>query len=202
MYKLKWGAVYSEIRNTSALAIPKVSSQNRKYIPMEILSPEIIAGGKIFMIPDITLYHFGILMSNVHMAWVRLVAGRLKSDFSYSSNVGINVGNYEITATSNNNYLFEDGSNEKNITCSINKITDSITFEEVESEYTGSNITPVFSNLSSTSITKTYYSDSNCQSSIEGKPKNVGTYYVSASSEGNEIYTSASITCSKVFLRS
>ena len=119
------------------------------------------------------------------------------TNITYSSNVGTNVGNYEITATSNNNYLFEDGSNKKNITCSINKITDSITFEEVESEYTGSNIIPVFSNLSNTTITKTYYSDSNCQSSIEGKPKNVGTYYVTASSEGNEIYTSASITCSK-----
>lgn len=72
------------------IAIPKVSSENRKYIPMGYLSNEVIAGDKLFMIPDATLYHFGVLTSNVHMAWTRAVCGRLKSDYSYSINIVYN----------------------------------------------------------------------------------------------------------------
>lgn len=72
------------------IAIPKVSSENRKYIPMGYLTNEVIAGDKLFMIPDATLYHFGVLMSNVHMAWMRAVGGRLKSDYSYSINIVYN----------------------------------------------------------------------------------------------------------------
>lgn len=82
---------YSEDRNTDALAIPKVSSQNRKYIPMDVISSDAIAGSKLFLIPMADLYTFGILTSNVHMAWVRTVCGRLKSDYSYSSNVVYNT---------------------------------------------------------------------------------------------------------------
>ena len=57
---------------------------------MDYLSKDIIAGDKLFMIPNASLYIFGILMSNVHMAWMRTVAGRLKSDYSYSSTVVYN----------------------------------------------------------------------------------------------------------------
>jgi len=72
------------------IAIPKVSSENRKYIPMGYLNADVIAGDKLFMIPDASLYHFGVLMSNVHMAWMRSVCGRLKSDYSYSINIVYN----------------------------------------------------------------------------------------------------------------
>ncbi len=72
------------------IAIPKVSSENRKYIPMGYLTDNVIAGDKLFMIPDSTLYHFGVLISNVHMAWMRSVSGRLKSDYSYSINIVYN----------------------------------------------------------------------------------------------------------------
>ena len=60
------------------IAIPKVSSQNRRYIPMDYLEGEIIPGDKLFTMPSATSYEFGILMSNVHMAWTRAVCGRLK----------------------------------------------------------------------------------------------------------------------------
>lgn len=66
------------------IALPKVSSCRRRYIPMGYLSCDIIAGDKLFIIPDATLYHFGVLTSNVHNAWMRLTAGRLKSDYSYN----------------------------------------------------------------------------------------------------------------------
>ena len=82
---------YSEDRINPALALPKVSSQNRRYIPMEVIDADVIAGSKLFLIPDISLYHFGVLTSNVHMAWMRTVCGRLKSDYSYASNVVYNT---------------------------------------------------------------------------------------------------------------
>ena len=82
---------YSEDRINPALALPKVSSQNRRYIPMEVIDADVIAGSKLFLIPDISLYHFGVLTSNVHMARMRTVCGRLKSDYSYASNVVYNT---------------------------------------------------------------------------------------------------------------
>ncbi len=72
------------------IAMPKVSSENRRYIPIDYLSSDIIPGDKLFIMSDSTLYHFGILTSNVHMAWTRAVAGRLKSDYSYSNTIVYN----------------------------------------------------------------------------------------------------------------
>lgn len=72
---------YSEDRNTEALAIPKVSSQNRRYIPMDVISADAIAGSKLFLVPSVGLFAFGVMTSNVHMSWVRTVCGRLKSDY-------------------------------------------------------------------------------------------------------------------------
>ena len=84
--------LFDEIKasGTSYIALPKVSSENRRYIPMDYLPAEVVAGDKLFMIPEASLYHFGVLMSNVHMAWMRAVAGRLKSDYSYSNTVVYN----------------------------------------------------------------------------------------------------------------
>ena len=72
------------------IAIPKVSSQNRRYIPMDYLDGEIIPGDKFFTMPNASFYEFGVLMSNVHMAWMRAVCGRLKSDYSYSNTIVYN----------------------------------------------------------------------------------------------------------------
>ena len=90
--KAETPTLFDEVREckTDYVAIPKVSSQNRKYIPMDYLSHRIIPGDKLFMLPNATKYEFGILMSNVHMAWMRLVCGRLKSDYSYSNTVVYN----------------------------------------------------------------------------------------------------------------
>lgn len=84
--------LFDEVRecHTSYVAIPKVSSENRRYIPMEYLPPEIIPGDKLFMMQGASLYHFGILTSNVHMAWMRVTCGRLKSDYSYSNTIVYN----------------------------------------------------------------------------------------------------------------
>ena len=79
--------LFAEINqpNSSFIAIPEVSSQNRRYVPMDFLTPDIVCTNKLKVIPDAEIYHFGVLESNVHMAWMRVVCGRLKSDYSYSS---------------------------------------------------------------------------------------------------------------------
>lgn len=66
------------------LCIPEVSSERRRYIPIGFMSKDIIASNKLLIVPGATIYHFGILTSNVHMAWMRTVCGRMKSDYSYS----------------------------------------------------------------------------------------------------------------------
>lgn len=73
--------------NTSYLAIPRVSSINRNYIPIGYLSSNHIAGDKLQIIPNTTLFHFGVLSSLMHMVWIKTVGGRLKSDFSYSNTI-------------------------------------------------------------------------------------------------------------------
>lgn len=72
------------------IAIPTVSSQRRKYIPMDFVSNGMIPGNKLYCIPTDSRYTFGILMSQVHNAWMRVVAGRLKSDYNYSNTIVYN----------------------------------------------------------------------------------------------------------------
>ena len=69
------------------LAFPRVSSGRRRYIPMTFLNPDVICGDKLIIVPNANLYVFGMLMSNVHNAWMRVVGGRMKSDYSYSSGI-------------------------------------------------------------------------------------------------------------------
>ncbi|MBS7350778.1 MAG: class I SAM-dependent DNA methyltransferase, partial [Comamonas sp.] len=85
--------LFGEIRQPSSdtyLAIPKVSSERRRFIPIGFLSKEVICGDKIFFVDQAGLYHLGILSSTMHNAWMRTVAGRLKSDYSYSNTIVYN----------------------------------------------------------------------------------------------------------------
>lgn len=72
------------------VVIPEVSSERRRYVPMGFMTPDILCSNLVKIIPNATLYHFGILTSNVHMAWMRAVCGRLKSDYRYSKDVVYN----------------------------------------------------------------------------------------------------------------
>ena len=74
----------------SYIIVPAVSSERRRYVPMGFLDNETISTNLNIIIPDATLYHFGILTSNVHMAWMRTVCGRLKSDYRYSKDIVYN----------------------------------------------------------------------------------------------------------------
>ncbi len=83
---------FMEIRQpkTEYILFPSHSSENRKYIPIGFVKPEVICGNANLLIPNATLYHFGVLTSNVHMAWVRSVCGRIKSDYRYSNDIVYN----------------------------------------------------------------------------------------------------------------
>jgi hypothetical protein len=72
------------------LIVPEVSSERRKYIPIGFIKPSTLASNLVKIIPNATLYHFGILTSSMHMAWVRHVCGRLKSDYRYSKDIVYN----------------------------------------------------------------------------------------------------------------
>lgn len=72
------------------LLIPKVSSENRKYIPIGFVSKKIIVTDKVFVLPNCKLFHFGVITSEMHMAWMKYTAGRLESRFSYSNTIVYN----------------------------------------------------------------------------------------------------------------
>ena len=84
--------VFAEIRqpNTNYLAVPTTTSENRKYIPIAFLHPNIIASNQLYIVPNTTLYHFGVLTSAMHMTWTKYVCGRYKGDFRYSARIVYN----------------------------------------------------------------------------------------------------------------
>ena len=78
--------LFTQIRQpeTDYFVVPEVSSEKRKYIPIGFLPPTTIASNTLYIIPNANLFLFGIITSNVHNAWMRIVSGRLKSDYRYS----------------------------------------------------------------------------------------------------------------------
>ena len=84
--------VFDEIRepSTDYVALPKVSSEKRQYVPIDYLSQEVIPGDKIYFLQDATLFHFGVIMSIVHMAWFRATCGRLEMRYSFSNTIVYN----------------------------------------------------------------------------------------------------------------
>ncbi|MDR1923488.1 MAG: N-6 DNA methylase [Planctomycetaceae bacterium] len=84
--------LFGEIRqpNSRYLLIPKVSSEHRCYIPICFMPPTSIASGSTLIIPNADIYHFGLLTSEMHMDWMRLIGGRMKSDYQYSGSLVYN----------------------------------------------------------------------------------------------------------------
>ncbi len=76
--------------NSNFIIVPKVSSERRNYVPMGFMTPEAFASDLVFIIPEASLYHFGVLESSVHMAWMRVVCGRLEMRYRYSKDVVYN----------------------------------------------------------------------------------------------------------------
>jgi hypothetical protein len=84
--------LFQEIRQPKAtyLAVPRVSSERRAFIPIGFLDSSTIAGDKIQTVENATLFHFGMLNSTMHNAWMRAICGRMKSDYSYSNTIVYN----------------------------------------------------------------------------------------------------------------
>lgn len=84
--------VFQEIRQPESeyILIPRHSSENRKYIPLGFVNKDILVNDAVQIIPNADIYNFGVLTSNVHMAWMRAVAGRLKSDYRYAKDIVYN----------------------------------------------------------------------------------------------------------------
>lgn len=74
----------------NSVLIPEVSSEKRKYIPMGFITPDILCSNLVKLIPNATLFHFGVLTSSVHMAWTRAVCGRLEMRYRYSKDIVYN----------------------------------------------------------------------------------------------------------------
>ena len=72
------------------LLIPSVSSENRQYIPIGFMNLDELASNLVLVVPNATLYHFEVLTSSIHMAWVRTVGGRMEVDYRYSKNIVYN----------------------------------------------------------------------------------------------------------------
>jgi hypothetical protein len=89
----KTPTIFGEIRRSKTneyLAIPKVSSERRTYIPIAYLTNDTVCGDKLFFVSDANPFVFGIITSSMHMAWMRAVCGRMKSDYSYSNTIVYN----------------------------------------------------------------------------------------------------------------
>jgi hypothetical protein len=81
--------LFSQIRQPDSdyILVPETSSSSRRYIPMGFMTKDIIASNSTLVATDATLFLFGVMTSNVHMAWMRTVCGRLKSDYRYSPSI-------------------------------------------------------------------------------------------------------------------
>ncbi|MFO1420905.1 MAG: DNA methyltransferase [Candidatus Competibacteraceae bacterium] len=94
--------------DSNYLVVPEVSSENRKYIPMGYVDKEVIASNLIYTIQNATIFHFGVLSSAMHMAWVRSVCGRLKSDYRYSAGIVYNNFPWPQAPTDKQQQAIED----------------------------------------------------------------------------------------------
>ena len=86
-----WKFFFVSQPTTNYVAVPEVSSERRRYIPIGLLPPDIIASNKIYLIADSSLWLFGVLSSAMHMSWMRIVAGRLESRYQYSGSMVYNT---------------------------------------------------------------------------------------------------------------
>jgi type I restriction-modification system DNA methylase subunit len=106
----KFPYLFGEERHPESnyLAIPKVSSESRVYIPIAFCSKDIICGDKLFNLPNATIFHFGIITSLMHNTWMRYTCGRMKSDYSYSNTIVYNNFPWPQNPTAKQKQAVED----------------------------------------------------------------------------------------------
>ncbi len=119
--------LFTQIRQpeTDYLAIPRVSSENRKYIPIGFMKPDIILSDRVSYISNATLYLFGVMSSNVHNAWMRVVCGRLKSDYNYSPFIYNNFPWPDVETSPETSHKRKTVANAKE-TCQVTSLRDKV----------------------------------------------------------------------------
>lgn len=115
----------------TSIAVPRISSERRSYIPMAFIDNSIVVTDLLQMIPSGTLYHFGILTSQMHMAWMRAVAGRLKSDYRYSKDIVYN------------NFIWPEVTDEQKV--EIEKLAQAVL--DARAEFSGSSLADLYDPL-------------------------------------------------------
>jgi hypothetical protein len=102
--------LFTEIRQPKSryIVIPRHSSETRRYIPFGYFEPEYIVADSCSSVPDASIFHFGIISSAIHMAWVRQVCGRIKSDFRYSNKIVYNNYPWPVNATDKHRAVVEE----------------------------------------------------------------------------------------------
>ena len=102
--------LFTEIRQPKFryIVIPRHSSETRRYIPFGYFEPEYIVADSCSSVPDASIFHFGIISSAIHMAWVRQVCGRIKSDFRYSNKIVYNNYPWPVNATDKHRAVVEE----------------------------------------------------------------------------------------------
>lgn len=102
-------ALFGEDRqpNSNYLLIPKVTSERRNYVPLGYFSPDAIINPTVLVVPNASIYEFGALQSKMHMAWMRAVAGRMKSDYQYSASLVYNNFPWPLTPTDDQKSVIE-----------------------------------------------------------------------------------------------
>ena len=125
---------FGEVRQPSEnyIALPRVSSMRRNYIPITILKNEIIAGDKVYTISSQSKYIFGVLISAMHMGWMRYTAGRMKSDYSYTNQITYN------------NYPWPKNPSDKNLKAVEEKAQKVL---DVRAEFPGSSLADLYDPL-------------------------------------------------------
>ena len=93
--------LFAEIRQPESnyVLVPRHSSENRRYVPMAFFSSDYIVSDSCAAVPDATLYHFGVMTSQIHMAWMRQLCGRIKSDYRYSNTLVYNNFPFPLNTT-------------------------------------------------------------------------------------------------------
>jgi hypothetical protein len=92
--------------------VPKVSSEKRRFIPIGILSPDVLASDLLMTVPDASTYHFGVLSSSAHNAWMRAVCGRLESRYRYSKDIVYNNFPWPENPTAKKQQAIEEAAQE------------------------------------------------------------------------------------------
>ena len=118
MAEQPWQFFSSPHTESPYLLVPEVSSERRRYVPIGFMDAHVIAANTVSIVPNATVCHFGVLTSSTHMAWMRVVAGRLENRYRYSGAIvynnfpwpeGVNVANVKMLPNSKNNAQLETG---------------------------------------------------------------------------------------------